>query len=109
MCSFDKIGANMALDKEQLNHLGRLAAIELDEQSTDTESLCQQISDILTMVDSLKQVDTHNIKPLAHPLELSQPLRADEVTEFNQIDDIQSNAPLKEDNVFLVPKVIDIE
>ena len=44
---------------------------------------------------------------MAHPLNMSQRLRADEVTEPNERDKIQQNAPSTEDGYYLVPKVIE--
>ena len=55
----------------------------------------------------MQAVDTSGIEPLAHPLEATQRLRADTVTEQNQRDAYQAVAPAVENGLFLVPKVIE--
>ncbi len=55
----------------------------------------------------MQAVDTTGIEPLAHPLETTQRLRADEVTERNQRDAYQAIAPAVENGLYLVPRVIE--
>nr|BFE91447.1 hypothetical protein GCM10020185_19830 [Pseudomonas brassicacearum subsp. brassicacearum] len=55
----------------------------------------------------MQAVNTDGIEPLAHPLEASQRLRADVVTESNHREAYQSIAPAVENGLYLVPKVID--
>jgi len=52
-------------------------------------------------------VDTRDIKPLAHPLEATQRLRPDTVTETNDRENFQQVAPQTENGLYLVPKVIE--
>ena len=59
------------------------------------------------MVDALKEVDTTEVLPLAHPLHMSQPLRVDEPTEKNQRDLFQANTEHVEQGLYTVPKVIE--
>ncbi|MEE3214369.1 MAG: Asp-tRNA(Asn)/Glu-tRNA(Gln) amidotransferase subunit GatC, partial [Pseudomonadota bacterium] len=62
---------------------------------------------ILEMVDQLQAVDTEGVAPLAHPLDATQRLRADEVTETDQRDDFQRCAPQVENGLYLVPRVVE--
>jgi len=55
----------------------------------------------------MQAVDTTGIEPLAHPLEASQRLRPDQVTESNQREAYQAIAPSTESGLYLVPKVIE--
>lgn len=89
-------------DVEKIAHLARLAV-----DPADTESLSRDLSNILELVEQMQAVNTDNVLPMAHPLEMSQRLRVDEVTETNQRELFQSNAPQKENGLFLVPKVIE--
>jgi aspartyl-tRNA(Asn)/glutamyl-tRNA(Gln) amidotransferase subunit C len=59
------------------------------------------------MVDQLTACDTTGVTPMAHPLELSQRLRPDVVTEADRHELYQRNAPLVERDLYLVPKVIE--
>ena len=62
---------------------------------------------ILDMVDQLQAADTGDVQPMANPLDATQRLRADEVTESNRREDFQAIAPAVEDGLYLVPRVIE--
>ncbi|SEL64012.1 aspartyl/glutamyl-tRNA(Asn/Gln) amidotransferase subunit C [Atopomonas hussainii] len=89
-------------DVEKIAHLARLGLAE-DELTATTATL----NNILGLIDAMQAVDTTGIEPLAHPLEATQRLRADVVTETNQRDAYQTIAPAVEQGLFLVPKVIE--
>lgn len=89
-------------DVEKIAHLARLA---IDE--ADIDGYASELSNILDLVDQMNAVDTGGIQPLAHPLDAVQRLRVDEVTETDQRDIFQEQAPKVEDGLFLVPKVIE--
>jgi len=89
-------------DVAKIAHLARLAV-----EPAETESLSRDLSSILDLVEQMEAVDTAGVVPMAHPLEMSQRLRADEVTESNRRELYQSNAPQAEAGLFLVPKVIE--
>jgi aspartyl-tRNA(Asn)/glutamyl-tRNA(Gln) amidotransferase subunit C len=89
-------------DVEKIAHLARLGLAEADLPRT-TETL----NNILGLIDAMQAVDTDGIAPLAHPLETTQRLRADVVTEANRREAYQAVAPAVEDGLYLVPKVIE--
>ncbi|MNZ60096.1 Glutamyl-tRNA(Gln) amidotransferase subunit C [compost metagenome] len=89
-------------DVEKIAHLARLGLAEADVPPT-TETL----NNILGLIDQMQAVDTTGIEPLAHPLETTQRLRADAVTEENHRDAYQVVAPAVEEGLYLVPKVIE--
>ena len=95
----------MALTLEEMNKIAHLARVGLsdDEKSLYTDSL----NNILGLIDELQAVNTTGIEPLAHALEVTQPLRADIVTEQNQRDAYQAIAPAVQDGLYLVPKVME--
>ena len=89
-------------DVEKIAHLARLGLTEAEvPQTTDT------LNNILGLIDAMQAVDTDGIEPLAHPLEATQRLRADQVTEQNQREAYQAIAPAVENGLYLVPKVIE--
>ena len=95
----------MALEETHVRraaHLARLAVS--DEQAKE---FVDDLSQILDMVDQLQRIDTQGVAPLAHPLDATQRLRADEVTETNQRDHFQRCAPAVEDGLYLVPRVVE--
>ena len=95
----------MSLDQGDIAKRARLARIRISEESS--EELCQRISDILGMIDTMQAVNTDAVDPMANPHDATQRLRADVVTEADQRDDFQRIAPATEDGLYLVPKVID--
>ena len=89
-------------DVAKIAHLARLAV-----EPSESEALGRELSNILDLVAQMETVDTEQVVPMAHPLEMAQRLREDVVTEENRRDSYQSNAPAVENGLFLVPKVIE--
>ena len=90
-------------DVEGIAHLARLEITE-GELSVYVESL----SKILSFVEQLNAAQTGSVEPMAHPLEGEvQRLRADAVTETDQHEKYQANAPLIAGALYVVPKVIE--
>ena len=89
----------MALTLDDMNKIAHLARVGLsdDEKNRYTESL----NNILGLINELQAVNTSGIEPLAHALEVTQPLRADVVTERNQRDAYQAIAPAVQDGLYL--------
>ena len=95
----------MSIDKSDIKHLCNLSKLNLDE---DEQSVfLSQMQSILGMIEELQEVDTGDIEPMAHPLQMSQRLRVDEITEFNERDKYLKNTEFTEDGFYKVPKVID--
>ncbi|MBK9185391.1 MAG: Asp-tRNA(Asn)/Glu-tRNA(Gln) amidotransferase subunit GatC [Moraxellaceae bacterium] len=95
----------MALTLEDINKIAHLARLGLsdDEKSRYNDSL----NNIMGLIDELQAVNTTGIEPLAHALEVTQPLRTDVVSEQNQREAYQQIAPATQDGLYLVPKVIE--
>ena len=95
----------MSLDKDQVQHIAMLARLRVaDDEIADT---VDKLSRIVDFVDQLSQADTAAVVPMAHPLDAAQRLRADAVTEPDERDEIQKNAPAVYGGFYLVPKVIE--
>ena len=95
----------MALERSDVEKIAHLARIGLNE--ADIPQTTATLNNILSLIDAMKAVDTTGIEPLAHPLEATQRLRADVVTESNHREAYQAIAPAVENGLYLVPKVID--
>ena len=95
----------MSLDKDQVQHIALLSRLKLTDQEFD--QTVDKLSRIVDFVDQLSQADTENVVPMAHPLNESQRLREDVVTEPNDREHVQENAASVEDGLYLVPKVIE--
>ena len=95
----------MSLDKDQVQHIAVLARLKLaDNEFAET---VEKLSKIVDFVDQLSQANTDDVVPMAHPLNESQRLREDVVTEPNDRERVQKNAPSLEDGLYIVPKVIE--
>ena len=93
------------LDAATVQHIAKLARIELDE--THTPTIQKELSSILDMVEQMQAVDTDGIQPMSHPMDATQRLRPDNVTETDQRDALMANAPEQQSGLFIVPKVVE--
>ena len=93
------------LSLEQVRAIADLARIEVAEG--EAAALQQQLNGILSMVDEMLAVDTSGVEPMAHPQEAHQRLREDVVTEKDEHALFQAIAPQVEDDLYLVPRVIE--
>ena len=95
----------MALTTEDVLNIANLARLKIDE--SELERYKQDLSRILEFVEQMNQANVDDIEPMAHSQDMMQPLRDDSVTEDNQREKFQANAPATENGLYLVPKVIE--
>jgi aspartyl-tRNA(Asn)/glutamyl-tRNA(Gln) amidotransferase subunit C len=95
----------MTLKSDDVRNIAHLARLHIDEDSIDRYT--GDLSSILTLVDQMNQVDSSGVVPLANPLDATQRLRDDEVTEIDQRDKFQQIAPDVAEGFYRVPKVIE--
>jgi aspartyl-tRNA(Asn)/glutamyl-tRNA(Gln) amidotransferase subunit C len=94
----------VSLTRDQVQHIALLARLKLEESEFD--DVVDKLSRIVDFVDQLQAAPTEGVSPMAHPLDQSQRLRPDVVTEVIDRDAIQANAPAVRDGFYLVPKVL---
>ena len=95
----------MSLSLEELKNLCILSRLQIAPD--EMEGVAAKLSEIVTMVDALQAVDTAAVIPMAHPLDRAQQLREDRVTESDRHRRYQRNAQRVEQDLYLVPRVID--
>ncbi|HHQ69254.1 MAG TPA: Asp-tRNA(Asn)/Glu-tRNA(Gln) amidotransferase subunit GatC [Halothiobacillaceae bacterium] len=95
----------MALTHKELEKVARLARLGVDAQAL--VDLAEDVNQILAHVDRLNDQRIDACQPMSHPLDQSQYLRPDEVTESNQRESLMAGAPAQDQGLFLVPKVIE--
>ncbi|AOE83606.1 Asp-tRNA(Asn)/Glu-tRNA(Gln) amidotransferase subunit GatC [Pseudomonas sp. TCU-HL1] len=95
----------MALERSDVEKIAHLARLGLNE--ADIPRTTETLNNILGLIDAMQAVDTDGVEPMAHPLDATQRLRADSVTEENRRDAYQAIAPAVENGLYLVPKVIE--
>ena len=95
----------MSLDAEEVEKIAHLARIAVT--SDEVEALKGELSGILDLVARMSELDTSEIAPMAHPLDVPQRLRPDVVTEENHREAYQAVAPAVDNGLYLVPRVIE--
>lgn len=95
----------MAIGKKEVEYVARLARLTLSEE--EKERFTHQLDQILEYVQQLNQLDTENVLPTSHVLDLKNILREDEVKPSLPLSEALANAPQANGDFFVVPKVID--
>ena len=95
----------MSISTEEVNRIAWLARLAIESDKTD--AYAHDLSGILNFIEQMSTVDTAAVEPMAHPLDQAQRLRPDVVTESDQRQLFQQNAPAVEAGLYLVPKVIE--
>ena len=98
----------MSLTTDQVRQVAHLARLELKPEQT--EHYARQLSNILDMVGQLSGARTDDVAPMAHPLDTTQRLRPDVITDpvgRAGRELFQAHAPGVQDGLYLVPKVIE--
>ena len=95
----------MSVDIKTVKRVARLSRIAVKDD--EAERMANELNAILGFVEQLDEVNVDNVEPLTSVIPLTLRTREDVVTDGNKAYDIVANAPLSEDNFFLVPKVIE--
>ncbi len=95
----------MQVDEATVRRIARLARIKITDE--EAKGLRQELNGILDWVEQLSEVDTGNVEPMTRVVAQDLKKREDVVTDGEMAADIVANAPLAEDNFFVVPKVVE--
>jgi aspartyl-tRNA(Asn)/glutamyl-tRNA(Gln) amidotransferase subunit C len=93
------------ISKQEVEHVAKLARLELSEQ--EKEKLTDQLSNILTYVETLNSLDTKGVEPTSHVLDLKNVMRDDVAEPGLTQEQALANAPDKAAGHFKVPKIIE--
>jgi aspartyl-tRNA(Asn)/glutamyl-tRNA(Gln) amidotransferase subunit C len=91
----------MAISREEVLHVARLARLALSEQ--ELERFSEQLSAILDAVGKVAELDLSDVEPTAHPLDLVNVWAEDEAAACLSVDEALANAPDREGDSFRVP------
>ena len=94
----------MKITQEDIRHVATLARLDLDDAAI--EAFYGQLGDILNYMETLNQVNTQEVPPTAHAIDLTNALRDDTPKPHLDRSDALNNAPSQDDGCFIVPKVI---
>lgn len=95
----------MSVDADTVRRIARLARIRIAED--DVPAYADEINAILGFVEQLDAVDVTGVEPMTSVTPMALRLREDAVTDGDYAEKIVANAPLTEDNFFMVPKVVE--
>ena len=95
----------MLIDKDKIKHTAKLARISLEEKQID--SLSKDLSNIFNFIEKLSKINTDKVNPLTSILDQGLRTREDKVTDGDIRDKILENSPNKNEEFFIVPKVIE--
>lgn len=94
----------MAVTVKDVEHIAKLARLEFSNE--EKQEFTHQLNEILAYVGQLNKLDTSNVEPLSHVVELNNIFREDEVKQGLTPEEALQNAPSKSERFFKVPKVI---
>jgi len=96
----------MSLTRQDVEKIAHLARLSISEQ--EMQGYVTSLSSIVDFVDELSRVQTGDVLPMAHPLDgQHQRLRADTVSETDNHEKYQANAPAVQAGLYVVPRVIE--
>ena len=95
----------MSIDKDTVKHISKLARISLDENKV--ESLSKDLTSIMKFIENLNKLNTDKTTPLTSIINASLTSRKDEVKDGKIRDQILKNSPEKNEEFFVVPKVVE--
>ena len=93
------------LTEEQVRHIAKLARLKCSDD--EIKEFTGQLGAILEYIAQLEEVDTENVEPLAHCLPIHNVFRKDEVRPSLSNEEALANAPQRDGEFFVVPKVLD--
>jgi len=95
----------MSVDAATVRRIAHLARIAVGEH--EVERLQGELNAILDFVEQLQEVNVEGVEPMTSVTPMKMKVRADDVTDGNDAEAILKNAPASEDDLFLVPKVVE--
>ncbi len=94
----------MKISKQEVEHVALLARLHLTER--EIEQFTGQLDAILTYVDKLNELDTHDVEPTSHVIEIGNVVREDRVHDSIPVEESLANAPDPDKGFFKVPRII---
>jgi len=93
------------ISKEDVKHVAHLARLAVTEE--ETEQMTKELDAIITFAELLNEVDTTNVQPTTHVLNMVNVLREDKAKPGLPVEEVIKNAPDHEDGLIRVPSIID--
>ena len=95
----------MSVDTATVKRVAKLSRIAITDERA--ESMQAELNTILGFVEQLQEVNVDGVEPMTSVVDMEMRKRHDEVSDGNKAEDVTANAPMSEDNFFMVPKVVE--
>ena len=95
----------MSITKKDVEHVAKLARLGITEE--EKELFTQQLSAILDFAENLQKLDTKDVPPTSHAISMKNVLREDKCIPCQNVEDIMTNGPEVEKQMFKVPRIIE--
>ena len=95
----------MSVDKDTVKRVAHLARIAVSD--AEAEALKAELNTILGFVEQLNEVDVTGVEPMTAVIPMKMKMRKDVVTDGAKAQSVIANAPAREDDFFVVPKVVE--
>jgi len=95
----------MSVDADTVRRIAHLARIKVADE--EIEHLQGELNAILAFFEQLSEIDLEGVEPMTSVTPMQMQKRVDEVTDGGDAESVLANAPAREDNFFLVPKVVE--
>jgi len=95
----------MAITRDEVSHVARLSRLALSPAEEDR--LGEQLGNILGFIKQLDRLDTRDVVPTSHAVEMGTPFRDDAARPFGDREALLANAPDREGDFFRVPRIIE--
>lgn len=90
---------------ETVRKIARLSRLHVEEERL--VPLAGELNGILGWIEQLNEVDVEGVAPMTSAVDMEAPLRADEITDGGQRDDVLANAPKEDDGFYVVPRSVE--
>lgn len=94
----------MSISKKDVEHVAKLARLELTEE--EKVLYTEELNAVLGFMDTLNQLDTSDVVPTSHVLDIKNVFREDVMEPSMEPEEVVANAPAAKDNQFCVPKIM---
>ena len=95
----------MSVTGDTIRDIAQLARLQVSDE--ELPQMTERFNAVLDLFEELKAAATDDLAPMANPLDATQRLRDDAVTAVDEREALQATAPLVEDGLYLVPRVVE--
>ena len=94
-----------SVTSEDVKKIARLSRLHVEAEQL--QPLADDLNGILGWIEQLGEVDVDGVEPMTSAVDMSAPMRKDEITDGGKRDDVLKNAPKKDDGFFVVPRSVE--